>query len=224
MTGKKTLLMFLSSLFNLIIIVLGSTAIIRQLCQVTIVAGISLGGLDTFRYFTNDGNIFCIISAGIALFFNLLSIRKKQILMPVWVYLLRLASAVSSLIIFLVVIIILIPTMDGMLSGFNLVVLHGINPLLCLFLFLIFDKQSERYKFYHSFLGSLPVLIYGIIAISFITTQAWSKEMIPYPFLRFYENPVYQSVVSCIGFLLTALILSFLLSFINKYLTRKIYK
>ena len=36
---------------------------------------------------------------------------------------------------------------------------------------------------------------YGIIALILVATKVWNGRLIPYPFLRLYDNPWWQSVL-----------------------------
>lgn len=179
-------------IIHVIIIIMGSIAIVLQAISSS-QSPLSEAGLAIFRYFTIDGNIFVVISS-IVILSNLIYayIKKKDI--PNYIYILHLMSAVSSLLIFLTVMVVLLPYYGAiLLRGYIMIVLHATNPIIVLlsFLFLYKNKISKKL----SILGIVPMATYGIIALILVATKVWTGRLIPYPFLRLYDNPWWQSVL-----------------------------
>lgn len=193
-----------------VIIVMGSIAIILQAISSS-QSILSEGGLAIFRYFTIDGNIFvCVASIVIISYLIYAYIKKKDI--PNYIYILHLMSAVSSLLIFLTVMVVLLPYYGSiLLAGYIMIVLHATNPIIVLlsFLFLYNNKIKKRL----AILGIMPMAVYGIIAIILVACKVWTGRLIPYPFLELYDNPWWQSVLYITfmfgGSALAGLLLSF---------------
>ena len=175
-----------------IIIVMGSVAIILQAISSS-QSPLSEGGFAIFRYFTIDGNIFiCVSSIVIMSYLIYAYIKKKDI--PNYIYILHLMSAVSSLLIFLTVMVVLLPYYGSiLLIGYIMIVLHATNPIIAVlsFLFLYKNKITNRL----ALLGIMPMAVYGIIAIILVASKVWTGNLIPYPFLKLYDNPWWQSVL-----------------------------
>ena len=82
------------------VVILGFIAIAMQFNIKEMANQVSYGGWHIFRFFTNDGNIFCMIVSLINIIHIALSIVKKKDGFPKWLYILNLMSAVNGLLIF----------------------------------------------------------------------------------------------------------------------------
>jgi hypothetical protein len=177
---------------------------------------VSVNGLNVLRYFTNDGNIFILITSLITGIYFIYSIIKNKEGVPRWIYLLNLMSASSGVLIFVTVVFILFPYFGPvLLQGYLMIILHAINPLLALVLFLLCTKGKIEKKI--SYLGMLPMAIYGIISLLLCITKVWTGDLIPYPFLRVYENPVWMSILYVVGMFSGTGLLSFGLAMASPY-------
>jgi len=215
---KRKVFNYVSLFVNLVVAIMGSIAVSTKIFDNSSAYGVAYGGLDTFRFFTNDGNIFCIIAALVMIYFNIRFIRSNTYEIPKVVYLLKLSSAITGLIIFLVVIAILGPSMGYamLLSGFYMVVVHILNPILCTLGFAIFEAHPMELNKKELSIGILPAALYGVITLLLVLTKVWVGNDIPYPFLRVYDNPVWVSIFYFIAILGGGYGLSFLVYLWNK--------
>lgn len=209
---NKTLLIVIPLIIHLIIIVMGSIAIISQaFLSPGSNNAVSVSGVNIFRYFTIDGNIFIILASIVISIFLILKKESKIS------YLLHLMAAVSALLIFITVVIVLLPYFGSMLlHGYKMIVLHATNPMLCVISFLFFYKDKISKKM--AILGILPMAVYGFFAMLFCFTKVWSGSLIPYPFLEVYDNPWYESLLYIVGMFGGSILTSILLSIISRKL------
>jgi hypothetical protein len=207
--GKNTLCLTLSLLSNLLLVGLGSAALIRMFF-------FSDNGVGALRFFTNDGNVFAVLASVAMAATEVRVCFGKAKSIPLAVHLAKAAAAVTEAIIFLVVMVLLVPLSGfGLLSGFDLLVLHVIDPLLCVLSFLAWERSERKLSVATASFGALPVVVYGAAAVFFVLTGFWEDEEIPYPFLRVYDNPVWQSLLYFAGILGAAWALSIVFEKIN---------
>ncbi|MCB9498706.1 MAG: hypothetical protein H6687_02320 [Bacillales bacterium] len=195
-----------SLISNFLVAVLGSIALIS-----------AIDSADSFRMFTNDGNIYTVIVSVIFVVTNVILLINKKENLPRFIHVLRLSSAVTEAVIFLVVVIILLPSSGlFLLQGFSMLVLHVIVPILSVLSFLLFENYPKKAQLTGTILGSLPVVLYGVIAITLVILKVWTGFQIPYPFLMVYSNPVWLTILYIVGIFGGTFGLSFLLSFLNR--------
>lgn len=223
---KEKLTTILSLAVNLAVAVLGLTAVLTQVFTSRAATnGVDLSGTDAFRFFTNDGNIFCSFVSVITVVANVVClIKHKDGKLPDWLYLLRLGSAVTGMVIFLVVVAILTPTMGaGLLSGFSMIILHAVDPILIVASFLLLDRRSGKVNVLKAVWGIVPVGIYGVIAIILCVAKVWTGNLIPYPFLDVYNNPWWASALYAVGMTAGAYGLTVLFNYLNGKITAKLF-
>lgn len=178
---------------------------------------------DFFRFFTNDGNVYStiisciIISYQISiLFFGL----NPNILNNNYLYLLALGSAVSEIIILLVVFILLLPYFGlwVIFANYAMFVLHVLIPIIVTFRFIFFDKKESKISNKQTLFGSAPVLIYGIIILILVLSGVFNKEnnRIPYPFFNFDSESWLFSTFSVIGIIAVTFGLCILFNYLNE--------
>lgn len=197
---SKKLKIIISLCVNALIVILGSIAILTQIFATNSNGALSVSGFRVFKYFTNDGNILTIIVSSIIVVMNILELKKNEYTKPIWAYYLQLASAVSGMIIFLVVMFMLLPVFGvGIILGYRMMVLHIINPLLAVATLILFGEKNKKISLKECIFGSAPVLVYGSIALILCITRVWEGDAIPYPFLRVYEQPWWASILYVCG-------------------------
>lgn len=210
---KRNILAFLSLVTNGILVVLGTVALVLDYLANRSVS---------FHYFTYDGNLLTVISSAIMLIAVMVRLLfKKRHSVPVFVYLLKLASTVAETIILLMVVLALVPALgDGLFSGYSPVVLHAVDPLLCLISFLAFDPAADSHPkhsyFLNMFVGSSYVIIYAAVALICVYLRLWTGSGIPYPFLNVYSNPTSETVLYAFAILGGALIFSLFFDWIER--------
>ena len=160
----------------------------------------ALGCID-LTYYTIDSNIFLLISAILYL------ISRKNI--PESVQLAKYSSTLSVLITFLVVVIVLYPMSDFnfqflFLAGPN-PLMHLICPILAFISFILFEENNLENTLRNNIRSLYFTIIYALILISL---NVLKFVVGPYPFFKFYEQPIFVSVLLIFGILIGALILS----------------
>lgn len=178
--------------------------------------GLRAGSAGMFRMFTNDGNIFSAAAALICGIYCIFRTSNSKSAARI-VYCLRLMSAVSEIIIFIIVVAVLMPMgMRSLLSGYSMLVLHAVAPLITAVSFLALDPGPEDTGKRTFIYGGLPVLVYGVTVLILCLTKVWTGYMIPYPFFRVYDNPVWLTVAALAGIIGATLLLSFALDRIKR--------
>ena len=154
---------------------------------------VSTSGVDIFRFFTIDGNIFIVFSSIVVIGYIITSFFKEIKNYKV-AYVIELMGVVSALLIFLTVVFILLPAYGtSLLKGYKMIVLHATNPILCCIAFLLFNEENISKRL--SLLGIVPMSLYGVVALTLCFTKVWTGYLIPYPFLRVYQNPWWETLL-----------------------------
>lgn len=175
-------------------------------------AGLRAGGAGMFRMFTNDGNLFTAAAALICGIYSVLCVAGNRPMNSRVVYCLRLMSAVSEAVIFLIVVAVLMPMgMTALLSGFSMIVLHAAVPLITVISFIALDPRPEGIGKKAFLSGGIPVFAYGLTVLILCLAKVWTGYLIPYPFFRVYDNPAGLTVAAMAGIVGGTLLLSFVL-------------
>ncbi len=162
--------------------------------------GIRQENVGMLRMFTNDGNIFTAAAALICGIYCIYCTIKNKDLNSRVIYSLRLMSAVSEVIIFFIVAAVLMPMgMKFLLTGYSMIILHAIAPMITVVSFLTLDKRPLKSGKTEYLYGGVPVLVYGVIVLILCIAKIWTGNMIPYPFFRVYDNPLWLTVAALVG-------------------------
>lgn len=155
---------------------------------VGLVISIKALGKDVFIYYTQDSNVFLMLSS---IFYLATYKSKDRKLASVF----KFGATLSVLVTFLVVITVLSPTMHLsyrwlMLEDANLFY-HTLCPILAVVTFIFFDRIEV--KGYKDILGALVfTILYTIIFLILNLTKVIEG---PYPFLLVYENSVLVTII-----------------------------
>ena len=114
-----------------------------------------------FRYFTIDSNILCAVSACVAGFFCVKSLKSGQFSLPPWARKIVFSGCAALMLTFLTVMLILGPTRgyDSMLGGDGMY-MHLAGPLLSL---LLCRAEIDKIPKNTFIWGILPMVVYGIV-------------------------------------------------------------
>ena len=212
---KRKQILIMNLILHSLVVILGSIAIAIQFKTTSTNNSVSMGGWHVFRFFTNDGNIFCMVVSLITIIHIIYSLVKGDDVLPKWIYILNLMSAVSGLLIFFTVLFVLWPTLGPRLFvGYLMVVLHVVNPILVSTSFLFTMHKDTKIK--EGLYGMVPMLVYGVPVITLIITKVWTGNLIPYPFLKVYDNPWWGTMLMIIGMLSFCSILGIILTRLTK--------
>ena len=188
-----------------------------------LIIGDSLAMISFVKFFTLVTNLLIIIVGMVSIGCDIDALIKKNDDYTVnnFTYVLKLITAVGSLITFLTVVSYLqytvykdIPLSDPLMI--NNIFHHYISTLMFTLGFIFFDLD-KKYPFKLSFLGIVVLIIYMAYAIPFSNIEAcksWWGEP-PYVFIN-YQNVGIWIVALLPGFIIGGLVLSMLLWLLNR--------
>lgn len=149
-------------------------------------------GIDALQYYTQLSNIMLLIAAAILEFFL---IRKtiKGSAIPRWCGL-TLFSAVAATTVTIVVVLTILSWQVGdlgwLLFNGSMLYTHTLCPTLAIILFTVVNPCE--YKKTDARWAMVFTLGYAAVAIIMNIAKIWHG---PYPFLWFYEQPIWQTIV-----------------------------
>ena len=237
---KKRLI--LSFIINLLMIIFFISAVICILVDnINNPNSIYQSFWGLFRYFTNDGNLLTFI-------FNLIIVIKqfqvlrmktekeiKEKTISHFLYIISLTSAVTEIIIFIVVMIIFLPIANNeiikaLIGTYKGSSVHITIPLLITFRFLFLDQRKRQLKIYEKFFGGIPMIIYGIIIYILCGAKIFTSfdkaegdARIPYPFFDIYHQSWYFCFFIGIFIFIFGFGISFLFDLLNKKCEKLIF-
>lgn len=177
-----------------------------------------------FETYTENSNIFNLITSVLYLLYLLGFIAKKNNQPPTWLKLIRYMSTCCLVLTFLVVLFILAPTSGG-LSGYVVMFFYGsmffnhfLSPILATISFIFFEPKPVLKK--NSVIYAVaPTILYGLITIPL---NAFALLDGPYPFLRVRYQSVLASILwIIIIFALNYLIAALVLRLNTRYASKK---
>lgn len=127
---------------------------------------LSASGWGSLKYFTVLSNLYMALVAVPSIIYLVLSLIKKEWIMPSWAKILYFTGVVSVAITFLVVLFFLAPTSENffiMYKGSNFF-FHFLIPVMAICDFILLKPFPEM-KFRLTPIGLIPVLLYGIFYI-----------------------------------------------------------
>ncbi len=202
------------SIKKLIHLILNITTVVLTIVGLFITNN-SLHPYDFVKFFTLVTNCSIIIVSLISSAYCFEYFYKKDKYKPFgnFVYMLKIATSVCSLITFLTVVCFLQYQPD-MIHGWTNIIMHYMSPLLFIFIFLFFDNE-RKYPFLISFAGIGTLIIYMIYAIplSNISKDIWGGA--PYIFMDL-SIVKWWAILIVPLFTSAGLILSFIFWLINR--------
>lgn len=203
------------------------------ICLLIIVFGISSaiykvhyegGFLTCFREMTVNGTVFSTIVAFFLIIVNLWEIRSRREIIYNALYYMRLSSAVTEAIIFVVVLIgyclrNYLPNDNPVFFRYDMIMMHVLVPALVILSFCINDAPVPVDRVWKRLYGAFFVTVYGVTMIVLILANVVPENKIPYSFLNVrHGNPV---------FLLFSYLMIYLICFgfstLFIWLNRKVY-
>lgn len=184
------ILIFVFTVFSIITTVLG----IHYMGEVTVLAE---KNFTSFRYFTNESNIFAALVALAYLIYKSTSAGKKSQKLPVAFYILKLAATTGVAFTMFITLFYLAPrSKNGYFSLFmngNLF-MHLLTPLLCIISFIFFES-TEKKPFKFSFAGIIPMALYASVYTPNVLLHLDNGKVNPdydwYGFLAFGLNTIW---------------------------------
>jgi len=178
-------------------------------------------GVYSFRWLTVDGTIFTTVLTAIAVIVNIIEFKQYTELTKTFVYLIRLSSAVTEGIIFLVVMISQLPFFEDHMHILrpDMLFMHIIIPVLTIVSFIYNDSPIGKFHFRMVFAGNAFALLYAVIVVSLIATGLISREMVPYFFLDIRQT----SIIFVLGSALIIFCIGTVLCYVLVELNRRVY-
>ena len=159
-----------------------------------------------FEYYTQDSNIFCLISA---LIYVIASIRAQKAgkELPKWVAKVRYLATCTVTVTFLVVIFVLAPMFENILYGYYLMFFNGANffyhvtcPLLSIVSYVFWEHEDSN-EARDPLIALIPTAVYAAVTIVLNILRLIEG---PYPFLMVHQQTPLASVAWCATILLIA--------------------
>ncbi len=208
------------------------TRLILSICVNIIVIALEIIGLYTYLstnrlfillMYTEDSNIFMLLSCILSASFSVNCLIKNKIAPPKWVKTFKYIAVCMVSLTFLVVIFVLAPMIGGiegykmmMLKG-DMLYMHTLCPIISIIGFLMFENEPALEK-KHMLYALVPTFLYAAITIVLNITHTIIG---PYPFLMVYRQPIYMSVIWCIVILLAAFFVAFVIKLLNNKILNK---
>lgn len=144
-------------------------------------------GVIAFRAFTVDGNLFTTIVMSASVIHKIIELILRKETKSNCLYFLKLASAVTEAVIFIVVMIGYLPFFedDPAITPYHMFCLHVAIPVLTVLNFIFFERPIGRIPPAKMLLGAIPILVYGVGVITAIKTGLLPARLVPYSFLDF---------------------------------------
>lgn len=202
-------------------IIISSATVLMGIFAVTFIFTHEQGGVLAFRWLTVDGTIFTTVLTAIAVVVNIVEFKRYTEVTKTFVYMIRLSSAVTEGIIFLVVMISQLPFFEDHMHVIrpDMMMMHVIIPILTIVSFIYNDSPLGKFRFSWVFCGNAYALIYAVTVTALISIGHIPQEMVPYFFMDVRKTDI--------AFVLTSFAIIFCmgigLSYALVELNRRIY-
>lgn len=169
----------LNLIFEAIIAALGISALAIKFFLVD--------GVIAFRAFTNDGNLFTAVVMTISVITGIAGLAGNKETNSRTLYFLKLASAVTEAVIFIVVMIGYLPFFDDnpAITPYHMFCLHVAVPVLSVVNFIFFQTPVGVIQPQKMLFGAIPIMVYGTGVVIAIKTGILPMWLVPYSFLDF---------------------------------------
>ena len=188
---------------------------------VSLIMSYNRNRINMFMFYTEESNLFALISCMIFCLYALPSLRFRNNTIPKWLKVLKYMSTCCLLVTFLVVLFVLAPMYN---MGYKMLFLnnsmlfhHLLCPILMFISFVFFEADNTLTKKYVNY-AIIPTVLYAIIMIILNITN---KIEGPYPFLLVHKQSIYMSIIWFIAIVGGAYLVGFFLQILIKLLHRK---
>ena len=149
-----------------------------------------------FRFMTMNGTIFTTLISLIILIVCFIELKQNRAVVSDRLYYFRLSSAVTEIIIAVVIAMSFLPAVPDSPNIFTFAsfTMHVILPVLTVISFLINKTPVPHLHPVRRFNCSWLITLYAVTVISMITVGLIPQEKIPYSFLDFQHSPVWYVV------------------------------
>ncbi len=194
---RKKLFNILSFVCNLSIFGLVTWAVLYYFVHEDGSGNMLAHGFTCFRFFTIESNVFCSLVCLVYLYFNIMRMAGKEVVVPQWLKVLKFVATNTVAVTFFVVLFLLVPM--GYIQGtytigffyeYNCSVLHAIGPLLAMLTLIVFEKDDHFDKKF-TYFQFVPVVLYGIVYFSCVVIAKVWPDFYGFTFDgRYYLSPI----------------------------------
>lgn len=176
---------------------------------------------NRLRYMTFWGTIHTSFISYIFGNICLYEARHQTELTYRWAYFLRLSSATTELVIFVIVLIGLSPLVPDNpdITSYPGIMMHLIIPFLTLLSFIFNDPPIGKLKIYEPLYGMTFISIYALVMVIVFRFDILSYELAPYSFLDFQNTTIGFRLLCFIVIYTVGYFVSKLLAYLNSKLS-----
>ncbi len=202
---------------NALVVILGITAFIYK-------ANYEGSAVSCFREMTCDGTLFAVLAAVAASVQRLMELKRGRNIPSRWGYFLHLSSAVTEVLILLVVLIGLLPIVKDhpVFARYDMINMHVIIPLITMFTFVRYAVCPEGVKTIDRLNGLIFIILYAVTMITLILLNVVPEEKIPYSFLNVRKAAVWYLALAAVAAVTISLFFSNLFMEMNQRMSRKV--
>lgn len=135
----------------------------------------TIQGIEFFKYFTVQSNLFLGIVCGATSVIKLINIKKERYKLPIWFSCIKLIATTTIVFVFLAVVAVLGPKngFEGLFEKEN-IIFHVVNPIIAYVSYVCFE-ESEELTFKQCFFSIIPSAIYNILYLVLVFfTKTWT--------------------------------------------------
>ena len=176
---------------------------------------------DRLRYMTFDGTIYTTVISAIFTVVCIVEAVYEVETTNRFVYFIRLSSAVTEFIIFVVVMVGLTPLFPDQpdIATYTGFIMHIVIPVATLLCFVFNDAPIGRVKWYEPLNGTVYIILYAAIMVFLFATGILPSEKAPYSFLDFKHSSVWFVLACGVGIFTVGYLISVLLIRLNNRLS-----
>ena len=202
---------------NALVAILGITAFIYK-------ANYEGSAVSCFREMTCDGTLFAVLTAMVASVQRVLELKQVRNIPSRWGYFLHLSSAVTEVLILLVVLIGLLPIVKDhpVFARYDMINMHVIIPLITMFTFVRYAVCPKDVKPLDRLNGLIFIILYAVTMITLILLNVVPEEKIPYSFLNVRKAAAWYLAFAAVAAVTISLVFSNLFMELNQRMGRKL--
>lgn len=156
---------------------------------------------DRMRYMTFDGTMFTTLISYVFIIISIVEARENTEMTNRFVYYMRLSSATTEFIIFIVVMVGLSPLVPDNpdITSYPGIMMHLMIPVISIGCFIFNDAPIGKMKPLEPFHGTTYITIYAVIMTFLFGTRILPSSLAPYSFLDFDHHSILFSLGCLLG-------------------------
>ena len=175
--------------------------------------------IDRMRYMTFDGTMFTTLVSFLFIIISVYEALNDTEMTNRFVYFMRLSSATTEFIIFIVVMVGLGPWVPDSpdISSYPGVMMHLVIPLASIVCFIFNDAPIGKINKLEPFYGCTFITIYAVIMTFLFGTRILPSSLAPYSFLDFEHHSIFFSLACLTAIYIVAYFISRLFIHLNSH-------